>query len=137
MEYEQHFLNGFVKQAAQHDIKASVALDFLKQAVLGPNVELASFGAPSLIGYLLGRSGENDRTMTMSAAAKDEAAFKQKLQERLDADQHSGIGHALRFLAVPGYTGYRIGKSSGRQAALAQLLAQKAKNPDNTNDGQK
>lgn len=122
MEYEQHFISGFVKQARFAGLTAQQTQELTKKAFPGPSVELATFGAPSLAGFLLGRLREKNRTMDLQHESGDEATFKAKLLERIHEDTPSLPGGIAKFLLVPGFTGYRLGKGSGRESALKSIM---------------
>lgn len=98
-----------------------------KEALIGPAFELGNLGIPSAIGYLAGRAKEKNDTLTMSDIAGSEDEFRKLLLDRLRQDKPSALGRASKFMLIPGYTGYRFGKGSGRASALNQLAKRKAK----------
>lgn len=76
---------------------------FEKVALIGPLADLANLGIPSAAGYVAGRA---------SGAA--EAASGKKL------DEPGAVGKAVKWLLIPGYTGWRYGRAHGHAAATKE-----------------
>lgn len=85
-------------QAAINDLKVLTKSAGMKQALVGPAVELSSLGIPSLAAYAAARKG-----MFTSGAPEEEAQRKYNL---------------LAATFVPGYTGYHFGQKHRAEAEL-------------------
>jgi len=71
-----------------------------KKAFLGPSIDLGMAGIPSGIGYALGHNRGKNKALNGE-----------------DISEPSLLGKSLKFLLMPGYTGYRFGKASGKAKA--------------------
>jgi len=98
-----------------------------KEAIIGPAAEVARFGLPSLAGYLIGRVAEKKRTLDIAHSSKDDDEFRRHLADRISKDTPSAAGRIGKFLLIPGYTGYRLGKGGGRAGAVKKLHKQRVK----------
>ena len=71
---------------------------FTKIALVGPALDLANLGIPSLVGYHIGKAQG-------TAEGKEEV------------NKPSTLGKLLKGALIPGYIGYRVGKGRGHEIA--------------------
>jgi len=102
----QAFIEGFLKRAAQYgytrDAQLSKAAEkgwstLHKQAFVGPATDIALKGLPSIAGAMLGANYAPINT--------------KELKEELMYHEDPSISKALKYMLVPGYTGYRAAKT--------------------------
>lgn len=70
---------------------------FVKTAIIGPVIDIGNLGIPSLVGYSLGKSE--------ALASRD----------KTEKNAPSSASKAIKYLMVPGYTGYRRGIAAGHE----------------------
>jgi hypothetical protein len=94
--YQNLFISGFVKAAESYGLSQGEISQLVKTSFYGPMAEMLTLGAPSGLGYLMGKH-ENLGDAT-------------SVTEEQDYYNRKSLGKALKYLMLPGYTGYRIGK---------------------------
>jgi hypothetical protein len=117
----QKFIEGFLKQAAESKLPPAQIDSLTKKAFLGPAVEMEMLGLPSALGMGAGYLREKAKTNHFRDVSDTPEEFKKKLLTRVIEDRPSLAGRAAKFMFVPGYTGYRLGKGMGRESALKQI----------------
>lgn len=99
------FIQGFLTKAAEagaadsaelRQLASSTYNDYLKTAAVGLGLDLATLGAPSAVGAMLGGN---------YAPISD-----RELKEELQYSEDPSISKMMKYLLVPGYTGYRAAK---------------------------
>jgi hypothetical protein len=100
------------QQQQQQQQQAEKTSALRKKAVIGPLVDIAGFGTPSLVGHAIGRQrGKMDQILG-------------------DPEPEHKL---LKHLLIPGYTGYNIGRQrSKREIKLIQRLSERAKDTEKT-----
>jgi hypothetical protein len=101
---EQAYLDGFIKRAADYGISSEEATSLLKSAVVGIGADVALAGAPSGIGALLGGNYA--------------PISNKELEEEMAYSEDPSLSKALKYLLVPGYTGYRLAKNNRLEHAF-------------------
>lgn len=92
------FVQGYVKRAEEFGITPEEATSLIsKTAAIGALADLAAFGAPSGIGAMIG--GNYSPLSTP------------ELERELRYSEDPSVSKALKYLLVPGYTGYRLAKN--------------------------
>lgn len=108
---QKAFITGFIKAAENCGIPQPDISELVKAAIFtGPAGELSLYGAPSALGYLLGRGQDLGDSIDLEA-------------EKESYDNRS-LGKILKYLMVPGYTGYRVGKRENLNRSLRRVAAQ-------------
>lgn len=105
--HKKEFISGFFKQAAAYGYTYSSDLArqaeigyeaFNKTAAVGLGLDLATGGLPSMAGAMIGGNYAPIST--------------KELKEELAYHEDPSISKALKYLLVPGYTGYRAAKTN-------------------------
>jgi hypothetical protein len=98
-EAQKSFMQGFVKRAADYGFSQDDAVELLnKTAAVGMLADLAAFGAPSGLGAMIGGNYS--------------PVSNKELEEELRYSEDPSISKALKYMLVPGYTGYRLAKNN-------------------------
>jgi hypothetical protein len=98
-EAQKAFVQGFVKRAAEYGFDENEAAALLdKTAAVGMLADLAAFGAPSGLGAMIGGNYS--------------PVSNKELEEELRYSEDPSISKALKYMLVPGYTGYRLAKNN-------------------------
>ena len=91
-----------------------------KIALTGPAGELAMLGMPSVVGHSMGRA----TPVSSKEEAEEILSFMAKgKKKRIGAS----IRDILGFTFIPGYTGYRMGRTAAGKAYLKKLKKKKKK----------
>ena len=104
MNKEQAYLEGFVKRAAEYGLSEEEAKNLLKSAVVGIGLDTALAGAPSGVGAMLGGNYA--------------PISNKELEEEMAYSEDPSLSKALKYLLVPGYTGYRLAKNDRLEHAF-------------------
>ena len=119
--YKKEFISGFFKQAAAHGYTHSAELarqaeigyeTFSKSAATGLGLDLAVGGLPSMAGAMIG----SNYTPISTKELKDELAYH----------EDPSISKVLKYLLVPGYTGYRAAKTNRLDRAYQKYRDEQA-----------
>jgi hypothetical protein len=98
-EAQKSFVQGFVKRASEYGFDENEAAALLdKTAAVGMLADLAAFGAPSGLGAMIGGNYS--------------PVSNKELEEELRYSEDPSISKALKYMLVPGYTGYRLAKNN-------------------------
>jgi len=97
MSTEQAYTNGFIKRAAEYGFNESEAQRLLKQSAIGLGLDAAMLGLPSGAGAMVGSN---------YAPINDK-----ELREEMAYSEDPSLSKALKYLLMPGYTGYRAAKN--------------------------
>lgn len=98
-EAQKSFVQGFVKRASEYGFDENEAVALLdKTAAVGLLADLAAFGAPSGLGAMIGGNYS--------------PISNKELEEELRYSEDPSISKALKYMLVPGYTGYRMAKNN-------------------------
>jgi hypothetical protein len=101
------FVRGFLKRAAACGYGESPELqkqalrsyeNWTKEAAIGLGLDAAMLGVPSMAGAMIGGNYSPIST--------------QELKDELTYHEDPSISKALKYLLVPGYTGYRAAKTN-------------------------
>lgn len=97
MSAKQSYINGFIKRASEHGFSEAEAQQLLKQSAIGVGLDAAMLGLPSGAGAMIGSNYTpiNDK----------------ELREEMAYSEDPSMSKALKYLLMPGYTGYRAAKN--------------------------
>jgi hypothetical protein len=118
---QQKFIEGFLKRASESGLPEAQIDSLTKKAFFGPAMEMGYYGLPSALGMGAGYLREKAKTNHFRDVSDTPEEFKKKLLTRVIEDRPSLLGRGAKFMFVPGYTGYRLGKGMGRESALKQI----------------
>jgi hypothetical protein len=103
-EVQLSYIQGFVKRAEEFGFDENEAVELLdKTAAVGVLADLAAFGAPSGLGAMIGGNYT--------------PVSNKELEEELRYSDDPSVSKALKYLLVPGYTGYRMAKNNRLEKA--------------------
>lgn len=94
----QSFIKGFVKKAEEYGLSQDQTEKLIKSAIIGPLADIGNLGIPSLVGASIGHNYH--------------PADKEEYQDEMKSYDKASLAKALKYLMIPGYTGYRLAKEN-------------------------